>query len=801
MLLVVGKSATDADWVEMPGLRAVMIWGAIAGLLLAKVRAPALLLHLVGFAIGFVVVVWQISSLIEGLPLSEQVQELWRRLDVWYEAATTGGISTDLLPFSLMLVTTAWLLGYLSSWFIFRNNNVWVGVVLAGIAIITNVSFLPDKYLLSFFIFTFFAMLLVVRMSIIQRHEAWRKARVEFNPINSWQTIHSAVWFSVMVMVLAALIPLTVFTVDSLKSTWKAGREPVERLEDHFERLFAGIPSRTGIVGRLFGRTLPFLSKVSLSEDVVFWAETDYPSYWVTQTYSEYTPQGWIAGKTMALAMGPDTLVPPRTDSLKRVQVEQSLQLDFRTSDSLSGGNLDWISNRSIVETLVPKQFEIDLADSSKDGLLPEDLQQLAGELRAELDSPTDEFIESYISRILPEDLVLMSVTQVITTENRPAPQVVILARKEPVAPEIVSWKFADTVEANVPYSMLTSVSLATDDDLSQAATDYSGFIRDHYLQLPPGLPERVRALAENLTADADTPLAKARAIEAYLRGPDFEYSEKIALPPHTSDGVDYFLFETKTGYSDYFGSSMAVMLRAVGVPTRMAAGYGPGEYYSEYGRRAVREDDSHGWVQVYFPKYGWIDFEPTPKWKVHGLDAFSESDLESDIDISEELLSRQFLPAPIDPREEDIIELSGESGAGGSSYDLGGLLKPMAIALGAIGSLWLVSYIIWSGSLANATPVERAYTKMGRLGALAGIRRRANQTPGEYAAAIAGVIPAVASDTRGIAWAFASNRYGRRELDSEDYEGVNRAWKSIRGSLVTRAFSRLVPVGRRSRR
>ena len=91
---------------------------------------------------------------------------------------------------------------------------------------------------------------------------------------------------------------------------------------------------------------------------------------------------------------------------------------------------------------------------------------------------------------------------------------------------------------------MTSYVSLATDEDLRGAATDYGSFITDHYLQLPASLPERVRDLAERLTASSETPLDKAIAIQDYLRGPDFTYSQDIETPPSDQDGVDWFLFE-----------------------------------------------------------------------------------------------------------------------------------------------------------------------------------------------------------------------------------------------------------------
>ena len=798
-LLAAAESVTAADWVETPGLIRTLILATIAGLVLAKVRAPAALLHLAALAIGFAVVAWYASSLIEGQPLVEQVQELWRRLQVWYEAASSGGISTDLIPFSVGLLSFAWLLGYLSAWFLFRSSNVWVAVVLAGVAILTNLSFLPEKFTFRFFVFMFFTMLLVVRVSIFQRHEAWHEGGIRFDPFGRWSILHATLWFSVLVILLAFLLPMNAAKVRSVAKIWNKGRAPVVRMENEFARLFSPIPARKNLSGRFFGTTLPFLGKISFDGEVVFWANSIYPSYWLSQTYSEYTSKGWIAGKTESLKLGPDTLPPPQGGMLKREPVDQSVQISFTTSDFLSGGSLDWISRNAEMGALAPMEFEINLRDASNDHLLGEDMQQVAKVLREKLDPPPERFLESYITRNIPNDLVLMSLVSRGVANGRAVLENLTLARKAPVTPEIVSWKFTDRLRPNQQYSMVSFVSIASDEDLREADTEYTGFIRDHYLQLPSSLPQRVRDLAQQLTKDAETPFDKARAMEEYLRGPDFTYSRKIDIPPEEADGVDYFLIETKTGYSDYFASSMTVMLRAVGVPARMAAGYAPGEVDPVSGRRFVRDTDSHGWVQVYFPRYGWIDFEPTPQWPAYQREGLGGTDSEpGPVDLGDP--PETFTDAEdIFDAPEPIVSVEG-LGGGGKSFNIGRLAIQIVAALGGVASLWFVLYMFWNRGLAAATPGERAYTKMSRLGVLAGVRRRGHQTPVEYGEALRSVIPAITPTARQIAWAFAGDRYGRRGTAEEDQEGLEQAWRSIRGSLVARALRRLIPTGGRPR-
>ena len=804
-LLVLGQSVSSAGWARTPTMFGLMLWAAIVGLALSKVRWPAVFLHPIGLAIGFVAVMWRTGSITEGETLIDQQRLLYERLSVWYEAATTGGISTDLIPVSLALLALAWLIAYVSAWFVFRSDNVWVGVVLMGTALLTNLSFLPAGYAVNFFVYAFLAILLIVRLSIVQQQRQWARGGIGYNPSDGWMTINNTIMFGIVVLLIASLMPLHVVVSPTLAGIWRTARSPVEALEGEFTRLFSAIPSRKDLPGRLFGDTLPFLGSISFGGEPVFWAETDYPSYWVSQTYSEYTPAGWVAGQTQPIEVGPQIVPPPRVDELKREPVQQRLQLDFESDAFLSGGGLDWVSHGAVLETLAPKTYTIDVLDPSTDAALPEDIRGLAVELREGLSERAPTSVEeSLISRSLPSDMVLEDVTFRHATIDRPeAVETVTVARKAPIAPDVVSWSFTEPLPQNYPYTMVSFVSVATDDDLREAGTDYHGFIRDHYLALPPDLPQRVRDLAVRITEGADTPLDKALRVQDFLRGDRFIYSQDIDAPPADADGVDHFLFETRTGYSDYYASAMAVMLRAVGVPARLAAGYGPGTYYPDTGMHVVRDLDSHGWVQVYFPGYGWIDFEPTPSWPKH------ERRRHTDPTVAEIGTGREDAEA-IDDALEDLfdealddlgVESLERQESGGLNIDVVGLLRPVAIVAGVVGVVWLALWLAWTRNLRGATPVERAYTKMSRLGTLAGIRRGEVQTPLEFARSVGAAVPDVASEAERIGWAFAVGRYGgERDGENDDEDGeIDVAWREMRLRLLGHAVTRLVPLRARA--
>jgi len=131
-----------------------------------------------------------------------------------------------------------------------------------------------------------------------------------------------------------------------------------------------------------------------------------------------------------------------------------------------------------------------------------------------------------------------------------------------------------------------------------------------HYLALPR-LDIRISKLADEITAGAPNNYDKAMALERYLRthfGYTLDLSRTVPRDP-----LAYFLFERKKGHCEYFASSMAVMLRSLGIPSRIVTGFRGGEFNDLTGQYVVRASNAHSWVEAYFPTYGWVTFDPTP--------------------------------------------------------------------------------------------------------------------------------------------------------------------------------------------
>jgi transglutaminase-like putative cysteine protease len=163
------------------------------------------------------------------------------------------------------------------------------------------------------------------------------------------------------------------------------------------------------------------------------------------------------------------------------------------------------------------------------------------------------------------------------------------------------------------------------------------------HTQLPETVPDRVRALAVELTENQANWYDKVKAVENYFDQSEFVYSkENIPYPSENQDYVDQFLFQTKIGYCDNFSTSMVVLLRAAGIPARWVKGYTEGERTSYQGDLVyeVTNNNAHSWVEVYFPGIGWVSFEPTKGFS--GSGEFLNSELQGGENRVESTLSQQ---------------------------------------------------------------------------------------------------------------------------------------------------------------
>jgi transglutaminase-like putative cysteine protease len=168
----------------------------------------------------------------------------------------------------------------------------------------------------------------------------------------------------------------------------------------------------------------------------------------------------------------------------------------------------------------------------------------------------------------------------------------------------------ADNSRPITRYEAASDIATPTPTELRMAQHEHSSRMTQIYLQLPP-LDPRIPQLAQQITKSSTNDFDKAAAIESYLKT---RFGYTLVLPRSSAkDPIANFLFERKQGHCEYFASSMAVMLRTIGIPSRVVNGFRSDEFNDLTGNYVVRAKDAHSWVEAYFPGYGWQMFDPTP--------------------------------------------------------------------------------------------------------------------------------------------------------------------------------------------
>ncbi|WP_054958593.1 transglutaminase family protein [Paenibacillus dakarensis] len=185
---------------------------------------------------------------------------------------------------------------------------------------------------------------------------------------------------------------------------------------------------------------------------------------------------------------------------------------------------------------------------------------------------------------------------------------------------------FKDEVPGIGEYRLETELQASAEKLQQHALGPDPEAIMNTYLQLPDSLPQRVRDMAKNITAGFSGRYEKAEAVKSYLQR-EYTYTLKTKIPPAGEDFTDHFLFDFREGYCTHFATSMVVLLRAQGIPSRYVMGFAPGEKVqgTEQTYR-VTQEEAHAWVEVYFPGEGWISFDPTPGLNI-GTDSRSEQE------------------------------------------------------------------------------------------------------------------------------------------------------------------------------
>jgi transglutaminase-like putative cysteine protease len=360
---------------------------------------------------------------------------------------------------------------------------------------------------------------------------------------------------------------------------------------------------------------------------------------------------------------------------------------------------------------------------------------------------------------------------------------------------DIAAIRFDVPVQQNQEYTVVSALSTATAQELRAAGEDYPDWVRSRYLQLPRRMPRRVLETARSASGSATSAYDRAINIESFLRN-NYTYSTHVPTPPPDRDWVDYFLFDSKQGYCDYFATAMTILLRMDGVPARVASGFAPGDYDDATGASTVRENHAHTWVEAYFPRYGWIVFEPS-----------AIRPIPTRFEEPPQAVAAPPPPAPSDASasgnltQQELDELlrirDGDNGgvAPAQSFftTLPGVLVLVLLAMCAFLTLGAgVLAVAWRRGMGRLAAYQRPYAQLTRLARWSGsVRGGASDTPFEFGDRLARQVPSARTAIDELTSAYVEGTYAQHAPSSDPWP----AWLGARANVIRGLFSRRLPA------
>jgi len=322
---------------------------------------------------------------------------------------------------------------------------------------------------------------------------------------------------------------------------------------------------------------------------------------------------------------------------------------------------------------------------------------------------------------------------------------------------------------------------------LEVASTDYPADISARYTDVPAGAmgPDAQALLATIIqTYDPQNPYDLAVAIERYLKDDShFHYSIDLRqVSCDSSSKVECFA-RTRQGYCLHYASTMAILLRAANpsnpIPTRLVQGFLPSDPVGT--TETVPNKNAHAWVEVYFPGYGWIPFDPT------GGGVGQPSVIQEGPQVA----SPTPAPGATDDRElpptRRPFGLPGDQGPQGPvSINAPGDSSLLIVLTGVLGLLVAaVAFVAWMRGPRGEINPDSAWQSLSRGAARLGFAPRPTQTIYEYAASLAELVPVARPDLQTIADAKVESAYARVRLGGDRLRAVNDALRRLRLSLL----------------
>jgi transglutaminase-like putative cysteine protease len=724
MVMIVVATMQSLQWTPgMEILTPTALFGMIMGFVLAKQHTlPQWLADLPLLLIGIA------FAFIETARATD-TSDLLQRTGAWLQQALNGQAGDDSVIFLLFLAVLTMLEGYISMWLVLHTRNPWLAVIANVVVLLINLNYASDDRFFLIVVFMLIALLLLVRYNLFQRMRHWQRKKLRFADDIVWDFMQAGVLFSILVIILSSVMP-TGYMSDGLHNIWNTPNGVWSNIQNTFSRLF---PAAGGNGGNkvAFGSTQTIQGNVNLPDSIVLiYTPKDNNTMnnnLAAVTYDLFDGHTWSSGKTTVRNIAPNTDITPESSDVDRVYT----QLHF-------------------------------------------------------VNPPGGDYI------FAPGETISSQLPMHVSSDG------VGLTSGDPVG-SFTSWETPSVIHANDNINMVSVVSTATIQQLQAVPMPNTPEGRKLY---PPDLVKRYTQLPKDLTdghpndsiiranewvneANANTMYDKVMAIVDQFKGSDFRYSSQNSNPPSNVDAVN-FLLKTQQGYCTWYATGLAIMARELGIPARVVAGFGLGTYDATKGGYVVKGTDSHMWTQIYFPGYGWINFEPSPGGFLQVERPSSQTSTTIDTIPPQIPVNRGGTPPP-DPAHQTTPTVTPGKNPTPQQISPAGTIVTWSLSSMIVIFLLgiLAIYAWWRLLYRGMTPVARAFGRMATLGRFAGVPGQSSQTATEYGHILAGRVPEQYGEIVEI-----TNLYVRERWDptlTEIPAGFMNQWQTVRKQLFRR--------------
>jgi hypothetical protein len=298
--------------------------------------------------------------------------------------------------------------------------------------------------------------------------------------------------------------------------------------------------------------------------------------------------------------------------------------------------------------------------------------------------------------------------------------------------------------------------------------------------------PEATKLLADivakSKAAGRTTPFDLAEAMVAEFHSDRYHYQTNVVGVCDDSSSVVECFANHKVGYCEHYASTMAILLRKAGIPTRLVEGFLPGDPDPTTGNEEIFTSAAHAWVEVYFPGYGWQVFDPTGG----GLSRTPELPEGKVVPVATATPKPSVAPssrAPGDDQEGPSRRPTGAGGVGPNGPTTNAPLIVVAVIL-LIGVL-IAAFFAWRRGPRSASTPDGVYASIAALARRFGFGPRPTQTAYEYATALGDILPNVRPELQTVATAKVEVAYGRRELGDDQLRALRDSYRRLRVNLL----------------